>query len=426
MLIKNWTTVKIAYIHVMNIFTIPSWYPSADAPLTGIFSKEQAVSIAQHYPDCNLGISLWGQKSEENLLWFKDHIKNLPKALRFTGQKAKDIPLKENYHEYYTPALTWTDRVFKGNIKNIIRANEQNLSRFEAQFGKASLIHAHVAFPAGYIAMHIAKKHKLPYIITEHMSPFPFICYIRKGTIMPKVTLPLQQAQAVVSVSPHAAADIKNKTGVQPVCIPNLVDETLFQPSQRPDTSLPFSFFTLGRMVPQKGFPALLHAITTMKHSEIHIRIGGEGEYKSTYQELAVQLGITDRVQWLGELSRKEVVKELQECHAFVLSSIHESMGVVYAEAIACGKPIIATRSGGAEFIVTKDNGMLVDIDAPRQLAAAMDEMIENYTSYDSRVIREDFIRRFSSAVISQEIYALYKSLSLNTSISADLLGKEY
>jgi glycosyltransferase involved in cell wall biosynthesis len=411
----------------MNIFFIPSWYPSTDAPLSGIFSKEQAVAIAEHYPDCKLGISLWGQKSEDHLLWFKDHIKNLSKAICFISKKAEDIQLKENYQEYYTPALTWTAKILEGNIKNIIRANEQNLFRFEAQFGKTSLIHAHIAFPGGYIAMHLAKKYKLPYIITEQMSPFPFIYYLNKrGGILNKVTHPLQQANAVIAISPHAAKDIGQKTGVRPLCIPNLVDESLFRPLDKPAPLLPFTFFSLGRMVPQKGFPDLLQAITLMKHTDVLFRIGGEGELQTTYQMLAKKLNISDRIQWLDEFSRQRAAHEFQNCHAFVLPSIHESMGVVYAEAIACGKPIIASRSGGAEFIVNKNNGILVDINAPQQLAAAMDDMVENHSRYDPQIIRADFLKRFSSSVISKKIHTLYQSLSSNMSPSTEILENEY
>lgn len=410
----------------MNIFFIPSWYPSADAPLSGIFSKEQAIAVAAHYPGCNLGISLWGQKSEENLLWTKDHIKNLPKLICFFGQKPKDLCLKDNLHEYYTAALTWTDKILKGNIKNIIRANEQNLARFEAKFGKVSVIHAHVAFPAGYIAMELAKKYKLPYIITEQMSPFPVPSYMNRGRIMPKVTIPIQQADTVIAISPHAASDIRQKTGVQSICIPNLVNESLFLPSNNVVSSQPFTFFTLGRMLPQKGIPDLLQAIALMKHKEVRFRLGGEGDNKGAYQELGEKLGIADRIQWLGLLSRTEAAREFQQCHAFVLPSIHESMGVVYAEAIACGKPIIASRSGGAEFIVNKSNGLMVDVNAPRQLAAAMDNMVENYSNYDPQAIREDFMSRFSSTAVSEKINTVYKALSSNTPVTTELLGKEY
>lgn len=395
----------------MNIFFIPSWYPSADEPIVGTFSKEQAEAIAKEYPESNLGISLWGQMTENNLLWAKDHFKNLVKILQFRRQKVKDISLKNNYVEYYTPALTWTDRILKGNINNIINANDTNLHRFEAHFGKVSLIHAHVAFPAGYIAMQLAQKYKIPYIITEQMSPFPFDCYIRKGKIMSKVFLPLKKADAVIAISPYSEADIRSKVDINPVCIPNLVDESLFLPSENKLQLNPFLFFTLGRMVPQKGIPDLLYAISLMNNQQARFQLGGDGENKLEYEKLAKRLSINERIEWLGELSRSEVATRFQQCHAFVLSSIHESMGVVFVEALACGKPIIASRSGGPEFIVNKDNGLLVDLSSPEQLASAMDYVIDNYSQYNPKKIREGFMERFSSKTVSAQIYSLYKSI---------------
>lgn len=398
----------------MNIFFIPSWYPSEDAPLAGIFSKEQAFTFSQHYSKVQLGVSLWGQKSESNLLWAKDHVWNIGKILRFQKQQPYDRQLSRNYREFYTPALTWTDKLLKGNLPAIVSANEQNLKRFTAIAGQVSLIHAHVAFPAGYVAMALAKKYGLPYLITEQMSPFPFFCYTKNGQIMQKVLLPMQKANQVIAISPHAVADIKSKTGVTSVCIPNPVDETLFSPAAPLPPSSPFTFFTLGRMVPQKGIPDLLKAISLIKNPDIYFRIGGEGECKQQYQQLAEELGIAKRIKWLGSLNRTEAAKEFQQCHAFVLSSIHESMGVVYAEALACGKPIIATRSGGADYIVTKNNGLLTEVGNPLQLAEAMDAMRNTYSSYDPQAIREDFLARFSSAAISKQLYRLYEEVCLN------------
>ncbi len=373
----------------MNIFFIPSWYPSEDAPLAGIFSKEQAVAFSRHYRDARLGISLWGQKSESNLLWAKDPVRNLRKLLLYKQQQAYEKQLYPNYWEFYTPALTWTDKLLNGNIRNIIAANEKNIERFSAIAGKISLIHAHVAFPAGFVAMELARKHQLPYLITEQMSPFPFSCYMSGGQIMEKVLLPLQHANQVIAISPHAAADIKSKTGVSPILIPNPVDEGLFSPITPPPATVPFTFFTLGRMVPQKGIPDLLKAVSLIKHQAVKFRIGGDGENKQQYQQLAEGLGVAHKIQWLGSLNRREAASEFQQCNAFVLSSIHESMGVVYAEALACGRPIIATRCGGPDFIVNSSNGLLTEVGNPHQLAEAMDSMISSYASYQPQLIRE-------------------------------------
>ena len=394
----------------MNIFIIPSWYPSTDAPFSGIFTLEQAVAFSIEYPKSNIGMSLWGQKDEKSLLWIKDHVKNIIKMLNHVKQQRSEVKRKDNFWEFYTPALTWTDKVLHGNIKNIVRANEKNLLRFSALVGKVSVIHCHVSFPAGYIGMQLADKYKIPYLITEHMSPFPFPSYMKGKKILPKIKTPILKARTVISVSPYAAADIREKTGIQPVIIPNLVDENLFTPAKELPPSPFFTFFTLGRMTSQKGFPDLLYAIKILNNHNVKFRIAGEGQLKEDYKQLSKKLNISSQIEWLGKLSRKEAAKEFQKCQAFVLSSIHESMGVVYAEAIACGKPIIATRCGGPEFMVNTENGLLVDKNSPEQLAHAINTLINNYKKYNPDTIRKDFMEQFSSKVITERLYSLYEA----------------
>lgn len=405
----------------MNIFIIPSWYPTKDHPHSGIFTKEQALLLAQHFQKSEIGISLWGQKNESHLLWAKDHFRNLKKIISYQKENPSEYQLSSNCTEYYTPALTWTNNIFEGNIKNIIRANEKNLCRFKLRHGKASVIHAHAAFPAGYIAMHLAKKHALPFIITEHMSPFPLPSYFENPLIVSKLKEAILKAQAIISVSPAAAKDIKTKTKIRPLCIPNLANEKIFTPPLNSQNHHPFKFFTLCGMTPQKGIPDLLNAIAILKNNFVVIRIGGEGECKKEYQELATKLKISHRIEWLGELSRTEVVKEFQQCHSFVLPSLHESMGVVYAEAIACGKPIIATRCGGPEFVVNENNGLLTDVHSPKQLAEAMDYMVVNYSRYQTDIIRKDFLERFSSEVITKKIVSVYEAVIAKKSLPAEL-----
>jgi glycosyltransferase involved in cell wall biosynthesis len=98
----------------------------------------------------------------------------------------------------------------------------------------------------------------------------------------------------------------------------------------------------------------------------------------------------------------------LRACDAFVLTSRHESFGVVYAEAIACGKPVIGTRCGGPEDIVTDQNGLLVPVGDVHAIAHALGVMIERARRMDTGAIRADFESRFSSRVVSRRYAELY------------------
>ncbi|TXK20963.1 glycosyltransferase family 4 protein, partial [Pontibacter qinzhouensis] len=125
----------------------------------------------------------------------------------------------------------------------------------------------------------------------------------------------------------------------------------------------------------------------------------------------AEQLQVSQYITWLGEINQEQALKEYQNCDAFVLPSLYESMGIVYIEALACGKPIIATKCGGPESTVTPFNGLLIEKENVTKLASALHYMIENRDKYDSNQIRQDFLARYSAGAVVPQLMALYKQV---------------
>ena len=395
----------------MNIFIIPSWYPSPDHPISGIFNKEQAVALSKYDPSSNFAISLWGQKTEGNLLWGKDHFLNLLKIFKFLSLFAWEKEVSNNLIEYYSPALTWTKKILAGNMSNIIKANVENFKRFENKVGKVDMIHAHATYPAGYVALILSREFKIPYIITEQITPFPSKHYLdSRGKLARDVSRTLVEAQSIVAVSPALHAKFLEMGFLKSICIPNLTDEFFFKPSRNNSPSNVITFFMLGRMVEQKGVNILLQALADCGNRNIYFRIGGDGKKLDEYKKIATQLNLTN-ITWLGKLNRNEVRDELQRCQAFVLPSLHENLPLVLLEAIACGKPIIATKCGGPESIVNENNGLLAEVGDNQDLANKIGWMVENYHTYNADQIREDFMKRFSRPVVCGQIIDLYKKV---------------
>lgn len=398
----------------MNIFVIPSWYPSIDYPLNGIMIYEQTKALCSMYPDIRAGISIWGQKEEQYLLWGKDHIKNLLKISKADfSPYTKDILF--NFREYHKPVLTWSNKIAKGNMGAIVKANLHNIRAFEADFGKVDLIHAQVNHPAGRIAMEVSKSTNIPYCITERMSPFPCIYSSDKhGKLKTAWYAPYTRSAANITISP-AQKELMQQQGIEKIrVIPNFINEDFFVPATQPVNALPFVFLTLTSAVPRKGIDVLLKAIRIFKSTpvttEVVFRIGGIGDI-SPYKAMARELGVDNSITWLTQANREEALQEFQGCHAFVLASFEESFGNVYVEATACGKPIIATMCGGPESIVNEINGLLVAKNYPAGLAEAMKKMVYTYNHYDSQLIRQDFLNRFSKKAVLPQLYQLYKEI---------------
>ena len=396
----------------MNVFFIPSWYPSDTSALPGIFFQDQAYSIGKHFPDANIGISIWGQNDDRLLLWARQPVKTVIKILNKSKLTLSEQSItNKNVTEYFSPTFTWSSKLFHGNMRQIIKANLQNLKKFEDAYGAVDIIHAHVGYPAGYIAKKVSEIHDIPYVITEQMSPFPHRYYItKKGKLNSKLMLVYQGSSRNIAIS-NALADSMLDFGIQKIIkIPNLVDELFFTPREKSEQDEEFTFFSLGRMVPQKGFDILIKAFAKIK-SKAKLRIGGDGENLSNYKQLSQSLGLECKIDWLGELDKNSARIEFQNCDAFVLPSRHESMGVVFAEAMACGKPVIGTICGGPEEFINESNGYLVTPGDEKELAIAMEKMIKNHRHFDSTTIRNQFEKRFSSAVVCRQIMEVYTNV---------------
>ncbi|MCG8308854.1 MAG: glycosyltransferase [Cytophagales bacterium] len=399
----------------MNVFIIPSWYPSPNNPLPGIFFRDQAIALSNQFKDINIGVSSWGQNDERLLLWATSPVTNIAKSIG--RPKSYFRRINDQLTEYHSPVYTWTSKFRSGNMQNITRANLHNLHRFESRFGKADIIHAHVGFPAGHIAKKLSEIHKIPYIITEHMSPFPHRYFLKKNNkIDSRLLRAYNSADAIICVSAGLEKRMYAYGISQTRVIPNLIDEDFYSPAFHVPENEKFTLFSLGRMVPQKGIDLLLKAFANID-PDAKLRIGGDGAELDNYKKLAIKLGVNHKVKWLGTLDKSQALSEYRRCNAFVLPSRHESMGVVFAEAMACGKPVIATACGGPEEFINHDCGYLVAPENQEGLETALQKMMNNYKVFNPEVIRRHFEFRFSKKIVCKQIKAIYQRI-INSSES--------
>jgi glycosyltransferase involved in cell wall biosynthesis len=264
--------------------------------------------------------------------------------------------------------------------------------------------------------MRIGDEAGIPYVITEHMGPFPLPVYeARDGSILPFIRQPLERAGARIAVSPSLARRIGGFGIPEPEWVPNLIDERLYGGESHAPRDR-FVFFTLGGMLPVKGYPDLLQAIALFlerlpeqDHSRVEFRLAGYGPCLEAYRAECRRLGLDAWVSWPGFLSREQARHEFHNCDCYVLASHHESFGVVLVEAMASGRPVIATRCGGPEAIVTPDNGILVDVGRPPQLAEAMMTMYSSARRFDPQALREAAFRTFSRPVVVDQLERIYR-----------------
>ncbi len=170
---------------------------------------------------------------------------------------------------------------------------------------------------------------------------------------------------------------------------------------------------TAGRLVPVKGPEFLVEAARDVvsKHPETVFIFAGDGQLRQDLERRASKLGLTANIIFTGW--RQDVARMIATFDIFVLPSLNEGMGRVLVEAMALGKPIVASDRGGIkDLVVQGKNGFLVPARNPRLLAKHIQILIEDKEKRTG-MAREGkkMAPRFSSDLMMTKIASLYEEL---------------
>jgi glycosyltransferase involved in cell wall biosynthesis len=158
--------------------------------------------------------------------------------------------------------------------------------------------------------------------------------------------------------------------------LPNFADDfSGALPADLPAPSSTPKLLAMGRLHPNKGFDVLLRAIALLPRG--HLYLAGAGPEEATLRALAAELGITERVSFLGW--RRDIGALLAAADIFICSSRHEPLGNIVLEAWSAAKPVIAAAAQGpTELINDGADGLLVPKEDAPALAAAIGMLAEN------------------------------------------------
>ena len=278
------------------------------------------------------------------------------------------------------------------------------------------LIHASFTYPDGVVAARLGSRYRVPVIITEHASWQPWMD-----------DYPLVRRQAVwaarrcrlhLAPSRYARSTIAHFTGDSPKLriVPNGVDSAIFttrDAGRRPD---PDQILFVGFVNFTKGVDILLQAMRLLidRRPRTRLLLVGGGFYRNTHRQterlrrLTADLGLQKHVEFAGMKSPDEVAACMRESALLVLPSRRETFGSVLVEALACGTPVVATRCGGPEDIVTEWCGLLVPPEDPPALAEAMAHVLAHREHYDAAELRAYALERFSWERVARSMVDLY------------------
>jgi glycosyltransferase involved in cell wall biosynthesis len=289
-------------------------------------------------------------------------------------------------------------RLFEEQINQLANEIEEKAREF-----KPRIIHCHDVFAATLMAL---ADNPRPIILTVHG---PMLYEARQNRahrpkyeaqILESERLAYAKTSRLITVDTGQANILKKDYGVsceRITIIHNCIDVHAVRRLSSRDTILapgkPF-FLVPRRLVPKTGVMYAIAALSQITSSDVHMVIAGDGPLRKKLSAMAQQLGISDRVHFLGSVPRELLLPLYSRAMAVLVPSVPtngviEATSLAVLEAMAGGTVPIASRIGGlAEIIEDHKTGLLVEPSDTKGLAAAMISVL-NDTSFRGHIIKQ-------------------------------------
>lgn len=258
------------------------------------------------------------------------------------------------------------------------------------------LINVHWLFPDGVASCWIARILKIPIVLTAHGSDINW--YLNTNSRKNQIMKALKGANKITVVSEQQNESLKklNIAEAKIKIIHNGFDG-LFEVSDklscRKELGLPANpkiIAFIGRLVKVKGFKYLISAVQKLENTyedDYQVIVVGDGISRNAYEEEVDNLGLSSRIKFYGEKRHKELSKWFAASDIVCLPSISEGCPTVVIEALACGRPVVASRVGEIPKLVNRDNGILF---APRDVEEFTEAILKAFDhKWDAANIRK-------------------------------------
>jgi N-acetyl-alpha-D-glucosaminyl L-malate synthase BshA len=305
---------------------------------------------------------------------------------------------------------------------------QEYFQRFLYEFNP-DLIHAHAATPSGYVGILLGKKYNIPVVVTLHGSDINSYPFRDKLTF--KLTKKvIENADKVIAVSKAL------KERAESICSRNKqikviyngfdINKFIFDPiasmNLRTNLGIPKDSVVLefvGNLIREKGVEELMHSFFKLSKvlSNLYLLIVGDGPYFDKLLSVSKEVGLEKKVYFVGRKNHEEIPSWLNACDIFILPSWSEGHPVSLIEAMACSRPVIATRVGGIpETVVDGVTGILIDKGDIQGLTNAIYQLATN------RAMREQMGK--AGRIRAEQFFTWEKNAEETMNVYKELLNK--
>lgn len=382
-----------------SILVLPSWYPCKINAFSGDFIQRHVKAISLY----NKQYIIYVVKDDKGIV---------------TADITVEEKIHDNYAEqiiYYKPVKTGISlldkllsqqkykRVYRKAIADYIHLN-----------GRPKMIHVHVAFKAGMLALWAKKQWGIPYIVTEHWTiylkeadlRYEQFSFIHRKLI--KKTMEL--ASAITAVSDWLGKAIQNRfPSVNYKVIPNVVDTNIFFPVEKiPNNTI--QFIHASTMNYQKNIEAIIYACSILKKN-IDFVLKLFGPVPASVIALVQDLNLQTIVLFKGDVTQHQLAIEMQQSDALILYSRFETFGCVLIEANAAGIPVIVSDIPVFHELVEENiNGLFVQESNNELLAEILIEFVSRKNQFNKTTMVNG-TEKYSFNSVGKQFDELYRQV---------------
>jgi phosphatidylinositol alpha-1,6-mannosyltransferase len=275
--------------------------------------------------------------------------------------------------------------------------------RFRIDFEQYDVVHG-TLMPASTVAFgRLVRGLDVPLVLTSHgtsydearsvdpegVADYLFKYFFHPGNVVLDAASG-RYADHVIAVSDHTREQLRDLyrfDASKVTTIPPGIDTERFRPTTEVHPAVNEgvdSILVVSRLDPRKGIDKAVRAFAKLEREDVELLIGGTGRLEESLKELAAELGVRDRVRFLGFVPDEDLPSLYSSVDLFVLPSEYEGFGIVFMEAMACGTPVVGTDVGGIPTAVDDgETGYLVPKDGIPQLAERMTALLSDPEEYE-------------------------------------------
>jgi teichuronic acid biosynthesis glycosyltransferase TuaC len=343
----------------VRVAVVAEFYPSRRDPVMGIWTHRQALAARAAGADVRVLVLHRVVPPRASLAERPSRaLHELGLRLREPRQQMRD-GLAVTYVPYVSPPRQRSYPTWGAWAAPVLSLA---LARLRRRFA-FDLIHAHNAVPAGdgvRRALALAGPAQTPIVVSVHGGDVLYTA--SRFRLGPRAVADGLGAGRLVLANSEGIAQLCRAHGARATRVVHLGSDIPATPTQmRRDGAA--TIVTVAHLVPRKRHGDVLRALAVLgqRYPSLRYVIVGDGPERIALQGLAVRLGVSARVDFLGQLSPEQAIAQARRCTLFVMPSTEEAFGTGYIEAMAGGVPAIGCRGEpGPEEIAAAGDGMIL------------------------------------------------------------------